>query len=74
MLAYAAGGGRQGIVQNYGFEGLFEPVFFVKLKEARNIHLQRTVALTGRQLMADLLVDACEFVYESHCNFPCQAG
>jgi hypothetical protein len=74
MLADAASGGRQRIIQNHGFECFFEAVFLVKLKEPRNIHVQRTTVLARRQIMANFLIDSCQLIYGSHFNLPCRAS
>ena len=49
MLAHAPGGAGQRIVQDHGLEGVLQPALLVELQEARNVHVQRTTVLAGRQ-------------------------
>ena len=55
MLADAAGGCGQRVVEHDGFERVFEAAFLEEFKEARNVHAQRATVFAGRQrkLLAD---------------------
>ena len=55
MLADAARGCGQRIVEDHGLESVFQPALLIKLEEARNVHAQRATVLAGRegQLLAD---------------------
>ena len=55
VLADAARGGRQGVIEDDGFKGFVQPPFLVKLEEAGNVHVQRATVLARgkRQVLAD---------------------
>ena len=55
MLADAARGCGQGVIEDDGFKGFFQPAFLVELQEARNVHVQRATILAGgqRQFLAN---------------------
>ena len=49
VLADAAGGGRQRVVEDHREEGVLEPALLVELQEARDVHVQRAGVLAGRE-------------------------
>src|SRR5205814_2880340 len=56
MLADSSSGGRKRVVENHREECLLELPFFIELKKARNVHVQRATVLAGRQ--GEFLADA----------------
>lgn len=56
VLADAASGGRQRVVEHHGEEGLLQPVFLEQLEAARDVHVQRAGVLAGAD--GELLADA----------------
>ena len=56
MLADAARGCGQRVVENHGLEGVFEAAFLVELEEARNVHAQRATVFARRE--REFLADA----------------
>ena len=49
ILADAARGGRQGIIEQHQLEGVVEPVFLEQLEVAGDVHVQRAGVLAGRE-------------------------
>ncbi len=56
MLADAARGCGQRVVENHGLECVFEAAFLEELEEARNVHAQRATVFAGRE--GEFLADA----------------